>query len=289
MALNINYKSNLKLPCEYFILNIYVEYPDLILSLGSLSHLLCYLLHSFPLDLAQQELVNYVCQKQPQQVAKYWCGLPLEEKDKIEKFLDVKNVLKNKRKTNRNKKNGGNHLEKNILTQIFEIFDKGDASDLNECLTLIDNYSDQLSDCIMKFNDIFDYSFYLKFVRFISKCKNNDIDNNSNLVENICAKYFGDSQLLIFLGNDWISHDLINGTAKIIWSSPSSLLQGSDKYLLNLYQVFKGSKGSTRYDIVKIFIAIEYVTNVSIFNFPDVIEPYRGLIESMIDQFQVDS
>ena len=296
-SLRITDKCTHPLPYESFILRAYEVRDDIILPYNIVSHLLTRLLKKPSLlylngnsSTSQNstsnetrntaaELFTLICVKEMKSVQRFGSGQTPEVKKKIIPFL----------------RNAQLHTSSREEVMNHRVVDLSGITDPRELKQIIDTEMSKASKCdIPKLVAAFvNYphdkcqKLFQPFILFIACLPQRIVNAYEEEFVKICVTHFQHPALLGFLQNDFVESRVICGLSRCIWNCPSSILEGSDKYLPLLYTMFKESIGSTRYELVQIFLAIYQKTRVSVLDLPEVKQPYKKLIDDMMAQFRI--
>lgn len=296
-SLRIADKCTHPLPYETFILRAYEVRDDIVLPYNIVSHMLTRLLKkpsllnsSNPTSSSSNlnpnenkntasELFTLICVKEMKSVQRFGAGQTPEVKKKIIPFL----------------RNAQLHTSSREEVLSHRVVDLSNVTDIRELKQIIDTEMAKASKCdipklvaaFINFPHDKCQKLFQPFILFIASLPQRIVNAYEEEFVKICVTHFQHPSLLSFLQNDFVESRVICGLSRCIWNCPSSILEGSDKYLPLLYTMFKESIGSTRYELVQIFLAIYQKTRVSVLDLPEVRQPYKKLIDDMMAQFRI--
>lgn len=297
-ALKISDKSTHPLPFDIFILRAYEVRDDIILPYNIVSHIISQLVKKPGMPISVQatlsnrsnsntgenrdattELFTLICIKEMKHVQRFGSGQSQEIRKKIIPYLKIA------QQQNKSRNEVYNHRTVDLshisdIRELKQIIDtemsKGAKSDIPKLVAALVQYP---NDKCQK--------LFVPFILFIASLPQRIADDYELEFVNVCVKHFRDPALLSFLDNDFIEPKVIVGLSRSIWNCPSSILDGSENYLPFLYKMFKESIGSTRYELVQLFLAIFQKTRVSVLDLPEMKMPYKKLIDDMMSQFRI--
>ena len=275
-ALKIVDKNAHPLPYEIFILKAYEARSDIILPYSIVSHIVSRLLKKQAFDHDSSELFTLICIKEKKSVQKFGTSQSIENKRRIIPFLKIAQQ--------------NSESSQKVVHRVVEV-----SNDPHELKSIIDEEMSRGAKCdIPKLSAAFAkyphdkcVKLFQPFILFVAQLPQRILTEYEEEFVRVCTTHFTDPKLLLFLDADYIESKVICGLSRCIWNCPSSILDGSDRYLPLLYNMFKESIGSTRYDLIQIFLAIYQKTKVSVLDLPAVVTPYRKLIEDMMAQFRI--
>ena len=289
MTLTVTDETIKKLPFELLIMCIYEEISDMKLPYLTVSHIVCTLVKNFPLNEQQSELFSFLCEREAESIRKYGMKQPREERRRIAMYLKDKSLFPSSNSNNNasanNKSNNTNKNadlkvpsdNKTILKTVNIEFKLGAKGNFRKCILSLFNYEGE-----------FPPDLFAAFLKYLGKIPESVVNSVDEDFSKLCLKQFKSPKLLTFFQANWIPSEVIVGFARVVWCSPSSLMAGSEDFLLILYDMFKDATGKIKTNIVKIILAIDRATGHSILDLPEVVDPYRRLLISLMSQFHIE-
>ena len=277
MCLVISDRTERPLPFELLIMFVYEHKSGLRLPYSVASHLICSLLNRQRTE-SQEELLRFICEREVNHAVQWGSEQPASVRRKLLPYVKGYTPAPKREATTSRKREPEIRTTdpKKLLAIAIDELKKGKKCDLGKLCLALGVYEGEIP-----------YKIYTAFLDVVGRLPESAITQNNVNLRKLCATTFDRPNYMGFLHEEWVPPERITGFSRIVWNSNPNMLQGSDKNLSRLYALFLDSTGPGRLDICKIFLAIEHATSHSILDLPEVKNPYRKLIESMLKQFRV--
>jgi hypothetical protein len=271
----IAHRTNRVLPYEALIQAAFAQRADLQLPYSLVSKLISWLLPRDSVNEGQSSLVKSICEREPQKVRRFASRQSDSRRQQLLPFLQpfFAELIPAKKRTPAPVVTGDSAQ---LLAVVREEMNSR-KSNFPKLLAALAAYQDTLP-----------LEFRIQILEFIGKLRETVITESREEFGQMCLDVFDSPEILRFLGEHWIGPERLMGLGRVVWSSPASLLEGSEQWLSVLYGAFLASVGAVRREIVKIFLAIEEATKVCVTDITDVKEPYRSLIVRMMGEYSVE-
>jgi hypothetical protein len=125
------------------------------------------------------------------------------------------------------------------------------------------------------------------FVRYLGAIPPEMITANTTTLGQLSLDTFNDPTLLSILDSPAVGPQTIAGLSRYIWHARSQIPATAADYYSRLYEIFRESESETRSAIIQIALAIEHATTSTILKLPEISNPHRTLITSLISQYTV--
>jgi hypothetical protein len=274
----ISVRTGRLLPYEALIAKIFKRQDELVLPHSVVSKLTGWLIQRDSLDLEAAALLSKLCERETEKVRKYAVRQSVQVQQHVLTYLrPYLSQLASPRSVRRKPRpvvTGNSHR--------IMIFMEREVKLGKRC-----NFPSFLAACAA-YPKRLPPAFILQIIDLVGNLPECVIVENQDDFDHMCLAVFDAPEILNFLKDEWVAPEKLVGLGRIVWSSPATLLQGSEAWLSRLYPMFLNSIGRTRHEIVKVFKAIEEVTGACVTDLPVVKEPYSSMIQRMIKELSVD-
>jgi hypothetical protein len=274
-VLQIADRTNKGLPYEQLLNFLFAERPDMLLPQSVIGKIIGWLVRRDSLSEDHQGLFRTICKLEPEKVRKYAVAQPASIKAQISTFLQPYSRTKSPpKKSSPPVVQGEPKQLMNIMRQEMK---NGNKCDFGSFLAAFHAFPYELSP-----------QFGVEVIDLVGKLREKVISEHQAMFDRMCSEMFSSPSSLEFLGDEWVPADRLVGLSRVMWSASTALLDGSERWLPVLYDLFLDSVGRVRRSVATIFIAIREVTGYSVIDLPEVKEPYRSSIIGLMAEYSIE-